>query len=780
MADSEVKIRITTDASGAITGFKTVRDEVDKTEKQSAGLVSKLKGHWLGLTAAVAGVAVSLSKAWDLAAGSAQYLESMQNLSGLAAAYGTTATEITDKIQSIGDGMISMATSADVAYSGLAKNLKPDMLYGLAKAATVLNDSMGMTADEAFQSMASALELNKQKSLKLAVGTIDLKDRYGDLASKMSEAEKQSAFYNLIMEKTNEISTRLGGNTKSTADRMETFQVKVANLKTELGIMTLTIVDNLLPAMGFLNTELSKDAGATWGKKFTLALIPIEAEIYRLAMLLDKVGGTATSAQMLLYGPGRALGVESSTKRFEAAADANMMFQKRYEESDAALVALAQKEAQLQAELAGNVSSPAAPVTPPPATSRPTGAGTADKSIASLIKSWKEMAMTIAAKMESQGLDDLGKKLRDNQLEADQLKEKYKNLPQALRASAYETIDKQKTGLDIKAHEDAAIEQMKKEIELGVEATKSGIDRIKERGEAARDLYKDMKGYEQEYYNESLKLIDDQVGRFRAAALDEIAIEKWKEEQKRLAALQIKRSVAGAGTFDEGWSEGIKDWGKDVNNMFVQGEKLAKTTAQSMSSSFSDFFFDAVKGECKSFQDYFQSFADSILKAFTDMLADMVAKWIMETAKMTLMGSDGKGGLLGAAVNLGMGFVSSFAGANSGQGLGVVSGSTPAQVEASGGIVAHSGGLVGYDSFPSRLMPAYAFAGAPRLHNGLASDEFPAILQKGERVIPRGQGSGGSITINVPISADVGSKKMIADLKSGIESTVTSIIRKHS
>jgi hypothetical protein len=35
------------------------------------------------------------------------------------------------------------------------------------------------------------------------------------------------------------------------------------------------------------------------------------------------------------------------------------------------------------------------------------------------------------------------------------------------------------------------------------------------------------------------------------------------------------------------------------------------------------------------------------------------------------------------------------------------------------------------------------FAGAPRLHSGLAADEFPSILQRGEQVIPKGGGGGG-------------------------------------
>jgi hypothetical protein len=63
----------------------------------------------------------------------------------------------------------------------------------------------------------------------------------------------------------------------------------------------------------------------------------------------------------------------------------------------------------------------------------------------------------------------------------------------------------------------------------------------------------------------------------------------------------------------------------------------------------------------------------------------------------------------------------------------------------------HEGGIVG-EGGSSRLMPAYAFAGAPRLHNGLAADEYPAILQKGEEVIPKskvGQKSEKSETPNI-------------------------------
>lgn len=66
--------------------------------------------------------------------------------------------------------------------------------------------------------------------------------------------------------------------------------------------------------------------------------------------------------------------------------------------------------------------------------------------------------------------------------------------------------------------------------------------------------------------------------------------------------------------------------------------------------------------------------------------------------------------------------------------------------------VAHSGWFVGDGSSPgSRFVDASVFAGARRMHSGgLAGDEVPTILQKGERVIPKGGAAGGTqVQINV-------------------------------
>lgn len=80
----------------------------------------------------------------------------------------------------------------------------------------------------------------------------------------------------------------------------------------------------------------------------------------------------------------------------------------------------------------------------------------------------------------------------------------------------------------------------------------------------------------------------------------------------------------------------------------------------------------------------------------------------------------------------------------------------------------HRGGVVGI-SAPTftRSVPAMAFEGAPRLHSGggwFRSDEYPAILQRGERVLNRaetqayhaGMGRGGAVVNNIVVQAPDG------------------------
>ena len=89
--------------------------------------------------------------------------------------------------------------------------------------------------------------------------------------------------------------------------------------------------------------------------------------------------------------------------------------------------------------------------------------------------------------------------------------------------------------------------------------------------------------------------------------------------------------------------------------------------------------------------------------------------------------------------------------------LGPIANALSGALGGAGGIFAnimHTGGVVGATG-PGRMVPALAFAGAPRMHAGgmvgLRHDEVPAILQRGERVLSRreAQDYGKGVTVNI-------------------------------
>jgi hypothetical protein len=140
-------------------------------------------------------------------------------------------------------------------------------------------------------------------------------------------------------------------------------------------------------------------------------------------------------------------------------------------------------------------------------------------------------------------------------------------------------------------------------------------------------------------------------------------------------------------------------------------------------------FFDALKAA-----------GISALNAIANKLADMAAQSLWTSA---FGGSSGGSGLLGL---LGLG------GTTSTTGLGGLA------------AIHHAGGVVGDGTAPTRYIhPAY-FDDAPRYHSGgiagLMPDEVPAILQRGERIIPRSQsgtmgtGSVQGVHVTVGVSVD--------------------------
>ncbi len=163
-------------------------------------------------------------------------------------------------------------------------------------------------------------------------------------------------------------------------------------------------------------------------------------------------------------------------------------------------------------------------------------------------------------------------------------------------------------------------------------------------------------------------------------------LELMEEYRAKLDKLMAgKRGIAA-------FQERMNQWSSDATNVWANVGDVFVSAFDRMGDELATFL---IEGKAN-----FKDFAKSIMK---DLLAIAIRAQIIQPIAM---------------------------------GLGLI----PASIKHTGGVVGVGGG--------QRMVPAATFIGAPRLHGGLAADEFPTILQRGESVIPKGGGASPTIVIN--------------------------------
>jgi hypothetical protein len=209
----------------------------------------------------------------------------------------------------------------------------------------------------------------------------------------------------------------------------------------------------------------------------------------------------------------------------------------------------------------------------------------------------------------------------------------------------------------------------------------------------------------------------------RSEAIGDLTLldQKWQEQAREK---QLKQEQEYYKTLD------------DIKLAQIEGEIAAReeamksmtdltaTTAEAMEKNFSSLFFDAMTGKFTSLGDYATAIFRSIQQAAANYLGQIVTD--------LLFGGNGKQGRTGGGLGSLLGLFGGGAGAGAAAGAGMSS-----ELMSMASVMMHRGGVVGDSGTPRVNVPAYAFSGAPRLHGGLAFDEFPAILQKGETVVPK-------------------------------------------
>jgi len=190
---------------------------------------------------------------------------------------------------------------------------------------------------------------------------------------------------------------------------------------------------------------------------------------------------------------------------------------------------------------------------------------------------------------------------------------------------------------------------------------------------------------------ETRKRAADEMANMEQAVQREMEIIGRLSDSHAHAADMIEYATLANERYGEGTDEAAAATAKFERSLkrLSRQEKLVNM-AEDISRAFGQTFADLLTGAA-TVEDAFESLGNTII-------ATMAQKMIADPITNAMMGAFG--GLFGAPVM-------------------------------------HSGGVVGQTATPVRIVNSSIFAGAPRLHTGLRDDEYPAILQRGEQVIPK-------------------------------------------
>ena len=347
---------VETNAKGMNTAMGKVKNSFDGNVNSLISFRNKA----LAAGAALAGIALA-AKSFGSAAMRYETLGAVMEAVGENAGYtGAQMEEFQKRLEKTG---ISMIQSRNAIIKMTQANLDLEKSTELARVAQDAAVIGNVNSSEAFNRLIHGIQSAQTEVLRMIGINVNFEDSYkriakqtGRTTTQLSEAEKAQIRMNAVLDAGSGIAGTYEASMGTAGKQLGSLARHLENLKVMAGKAITPalaeIVDALTSSIAALNDELDgdgKDAIEKWGINFRLAIISIRAEILRLGMLLDKVGGTMTSAQMLLYGPGSALGFKSSQDRFKRAADRNIMYEQLYNDKDRQLLELAKKYNEIEA-----------------------------------------------------------------------------------------------------------------------------------------------------------------------------------------------------------------------------------------------------------------------------------------------------------------------------------------------------------------------------------------------------------------------------------------------
>lgn len=681
MPETEVRLKITSDASAAVSGLDQVRASAKKMESETATLMGRMKQHWLAVSATVAAAGFALSKAFSLMEAGAKDMQAEEGFRNAAAEMSVDADKMIADLRRVTNETVETGDLMQKAMKGMSAGMDAETIVRIAEIARTAARRMGTDVKEAWSDIMDAVETGRTKSL-VAYGL--LTKEQAKLAEAVKSAGEEVDLFGIISANAAIHTATLGATTETVTERFQQMKTAVAELGQDIGRVLITafahaaaaildVADRIIAPFAAIERVLQRLPGYK-GSAWT------DAQKY-LRDKIAKLTGEAGAAAAAPPAPG-------SADEGRKAADAWM---KKYQDILAAQKAKAAAEdmasAQLQWKKTIDALNPAL-----------------DEE-ARRLGQLADQAEILRQKWGNQAWIDEGLTRAEEYLRATRdLKDATEDLRVAMERRDAVARASREIGTAAIASE-FAIEQMKltyarQAIEYGA---RHGTVSEAAAASASYELQlraltlKEEEIQRQIELNSQLAVTGEEENDTVRLLMQQKAVQ---EEINQLLALRSAILREHTGSYSEGAQAG---WNSYMNQFsdFRNGERFAQDMARMMHSTFEEFFFDPMKF---SWEKLFTDLRRIVARA----MADMVMNWIKSIGQMESSGQSCFSGLFSPLMRL--------------FGLG------------------GTGAPAGYSMQPGYGFDLLYHAGGPvrKMHRGgLMADEVPAILQTGEYVLSR-------------------------------------------
>jgi len=163
--DQEVKIRISTDVSGVVTGFRVLQDELEKTQNKNQTVTSMIKTQWLGFTAAITAAGLAINKAIQFMDIGAQAEQIASSFKIMAEESGTSSEKMIANMEAATKETVAQSELQQKAVKLMLAGYDPKQIEDFSKVAITASQYMGVSVTEAYDRIADSLATRMPRAM---------------------------------------------------------------------------------------------------------------------------------------------------------------------------------------------------------------------------------------------------------------------------------------------------------------------------------------------------------------------------------------------------------------------------------------------------------------------------------------------------------------------------------------------------------------------------------------------------------------------------------------